>query len=813
MDRELTPAMKQYVSLKAKYPDSLLLLRMGDFYELFFEDARIASKVLEIALTTREKGKEDPIPMCGVPYHSVDAYIEKLLRAGYKVAIAEQLEDPKKAKGIVKRDVVRIITPSTAIEMDGERGEGDYLASVWRDGERAGVVFINLATGEVLGDELKLSEINDFLSLLSPKEILSNFPIHGHSSTLIKESQGKDLLQKAYNSAVAYLKGLRGKTPELLPLVSLKEGFFLDSTSVRNLEIFTNLRDGSRRGTLIQVMDMTLTPMGARLLRHTLRFPLRNKGDIEKRLDGVEELYEKARLRETLRKSLSSLGDMDRVAARARYDVASPKDLVALREYLRALPVLKESLGGASSEILREIKNRIKPLPSLLALLDAALVDEPPFLISQGGVIKEGFNEELDHLRAISKDAKSLILSMEEEERKRTGIRKLRIGYNKVFGYYIEVPKSQASLVPEDYIRKQTLVGSERFVTPRIKEMEEKILHAEERIKELEEYLFRQVREKAGESLEDIRENSRAIGELDLLLSFAEVARKRGYTRPSVTTGKRLVIKEGRHPVVEVLKKGEAFVPNDTYMDEKERILIITGPNMGGKSTYLRQVALISLLAHCGSFIPAKEAEIPLMDRIFTRIGASDYLAGGESTFMVEMKETAEILSRATSRSLIILDEIGRGTSTYDGISIAWAVVEYIHDHIGAKTLFATHYYELTDLEEELQGVVNYHIKVSEWQGNVVFLYELERGRSEKSYGIHVAKLAKVPEKVIKRAWEVLGELERKRGTLKTTTGAYQPSLFEEQDPVKEFLSEIDPNRLTPLEALEILFRLKKMQK
>ena len=811
MDRELTPAMRQYVTLKARYPDSLLLLRMGDFYELFFEDARVASRVLDIALTTREKGKEDPIPMCGVPYHSVDAYIEKLLKAGYKVAIAEQMEDPKKAKGVVKRDVVRVITPSTAIEVEGERGEGDYLASLWRDGKRIGTVFANIATGQVLGGELSQDEVRNFLALISPKEVLANFPMRDFPFTPLTEAEGNTPLEKAYNSAVNYLSKLRGKAPQLLPMVSLKEGFFLDSTSVRNLEIFSNLRDGTRRGSLIQVLDMTLTPMGARLLRHTLRFPLRRKQDIEERLEGVSELYENNRLREALRSTLSDLGDLDRVAARARYDVAGPRDLVALKQYLKILPTLKESLKEMKSKVLSQIKERIKPLPELVSLLERALVDEPPYLISQGGVIRKGFHRELDQLREISRNAKALILSLEEEERRRTGIKKLRIGFNKVFGYFIEVPKSQSSLVPEDYIRKQTLVNSERFITPKIKEMEEKILHAEERIKELEEAIFRGVREKAGEYIDEVRENARAIGELDLLLSFAEVARKRGYTRPTVTRGKKLVIKEGRHPVVEVLKRAEIFVPNDTYMDEKERIMIITGPNMGGKSTYLRQVALISLLAHCGSFVPAKEAEIPLIDRIFTRIGASDYLAGGESTFMVEMKETAEILSRATERSLVILDEIGRGTSTYDGISIAWAVVEYIHDKIGAKTLFATHYYELTDLEEELPGVVNYHIKVSEWQGNVVFLYELERGRSEKSYGIHVAKLARVPDAVIKRAWEVLENLEKGKGSRRKGKISYQPSLFEEQDQLREFLSGIEPERITPLEALEILFRLKKL--
>ncbi len=810
MARELTPAMRQYVELKARYPDSLLLLRMGDFYELFFEDAKIASRILDIALTTRDKGKEDPIPMCGVPYHSVDAYIEKLLKAGYKVAVAEQLEDPRKARGIVKRDVVRVITPSTAIEMEGERGEGEFLASLWREGEKVGTVFLNLSTGEVLGDELREEELEHFLEVMEPREIIANFDLRGRKSYRISRSEGKTPLERAYNSSLAYVEGLRGRRPHLLPMVSLKEGFFMDGASIRNLEIFKNLRDGSRRGSLIQVLDQTVTPMGARFLRQTLRFPLRKPDDVEERLDGVEELLADDEMRRDLRDLLEGVGDVDRVATRARFEVATPRDLASLREYLRILPEIKERMAGVYSSVLKKIRDRLHPLPSLLALLQDGLTDEPPYLISQGGIIREGFNPELDELRMVARDAKGVIMALEKEERRRTGIKKLRIGYNKVFGYYIEVPRSQASLVPGDYIRKQTLVGSERFVTQKIKEMEEKILHAEERIKELEEHLFKEMRAKVAQHLEDLRENARALGELDLLANFAEVAALRGYVRPKLRRDSRLIIKQGRHPVVEFLKKGEAFVPNDTYMDDRDRVLIITGPNMGGKSTYLRQVALISLLAHCGSFVPAEEAEIPVMDRIFTRIGASDFLAGGESTFMVEMKETAEILSRATSRSLIILDEIGRGTSTYDGISIAWAVVEYIHNKIKAKTLFATHYYELTDLEEELSGVVNYHIKVAEWQGNVVFLYQLERGRSEKSYGIHVASLARIPEEVIKRAWEVLEELEKSREGGRRKAGV-QPSLFEEKDPLREVLKGIDPDKLTPLQALELLYNLKKL--
>lgn len=809
IERELTPAMKQYVKLKSKYPDSLLLFRLGDFYELFFDDARIASRVLEIALTTRERGKEDPIPMCGVPYHSVDAYIEKLLNAGYKVAIAEQMEDPRKAKGVVKRDVVRVITPSTAIEMDGERGEGNYLASIWRERDGIGLVFLDLSTGEVLGDVVNGDELRKFLSLIEPSEIISNVDMKNLKVQVVEwKIEGKTPMEKALGQAKEYIERLRGKSPSLKSIRPLKKGMFVDDTTVRNLELFRNLRDGTKKGTLIHIIDFTRTPMGARKLRETLRFPLSTVEEISERLDAVEELVSDSIKREVLGEILEGIGDMERIATRALFDVASPRDLAFLRENLYRIPLLKRELSTFESKVLRRISSSLDELEDIKELLERGIVDNPPYLISQGGIIREGFNEELDELRRISRDAKSIIMSMEREERERTGIKKLRIGYNKVFGYFIEVPRSYSGNLPQEYQRKQTLVNSERFITPRIKELEEKIMHAEERIKDLEEWLFREIRKAVGKVHTRIRKNAELIGELDLLLSFAELASKRGYTRPEVHRGTKLYIKGGRHPVVEVLKKGDVFVPNDTLLDENRRILIITGPNMGGKSTYLRQVALISLLAHCGSFVPAEEAEVPLMDRIFTRIGASDFLAGGESTFMVEMRETSEILSSATRRSLVILDEIGRGTSTYDGISIAWAVVEYLHDKVKAKTLFATHYYELTELADRLPGVFNYHIKVAEWQGEVVFLYELEEGASEKSYGIHVAGLAGLPRDVVSRAWEVLSELEGKRIT--RVEKVYQPGLFDEEDPLRTTIREINPDRLTPLEALELIYKLKK---
>ncbi len=808
IDRELTPAMKQYVKLKASHPDSLLLFRLGDFYELFFEDAKIASNVLEIALTTRERGKQDPIPMCGVPYHSVDSYIEKLLKANYKVAIAEQVEDPRKANGLVKRDIVRVITPSTAIEIDGEKGEGNYLSSLWGKGEKFGTVFIDLATGEILGDILNKEETLKFIALMGPKEIIANQEIENLNAQIVKtEAMGENLLEKAISQGKDYIKSLRGKFPELRPLKRLKAGVFIDDTTLRNLEIFRNLRDGTRKATLLQVIDFTLTPMGARKLRETLKFPPSSIEEIEKRLNAVEETSKNIMESKELRNRLRGIGDLERIATRASFGVVSPRDLAFLRENLKILPLIKEELSPFESGALKEIEKSLDPLKNLQELLSKAICENPPFLVSQGGVIKDGYNKELDELRKISRDAKTIIAGIEREERGKTGIKKLRIGYNKVFGYFIEIPRSYSSSIPVEYIRKQTLVNTERFITPQIKELEEKIMHAEERIKDLEEWIFQEIKEKVAKASGRIKRNGELLGKLDLILSFAELASLRGYSRPDVHTGYRLSIKGGRHPVVEVLKKGNVFIPNDTFLDESKRVLIITGPNMGGKSTYLRQVALISLLAHCGSFVPAEKAEIPIMDRIFTRIGASDFLAEGESTFMVEMKETAEILSQATKRSLIILDEIGRGTSTYDGMSIAWAVVEYIHNKIGAKTLFATHYYELTELAERLPGTFNYHIKVTEWQGEVIFLYELEEGASERSYGIHVSRLAGLPSKVVERAWEILSSLER--GGPKRPRN-YQPTLFESVNPVEEALRSLDPDKITPFEALKLIYELRK---
>ncbi len=832
-ERNLTPMINQYLRIKERYRDSLLLFRLGDFYELFFEDAEIASRILGIALTTRDKGKENPVPMCGVPYHAVDGYIAKLLRAGFKVAICEQVEDPKKARGIVRREVTRVLTPSTAVELDEEeRGERSFLAAVWTGNNSYGIAFLETSTGELVVDKASSpEELADSLLTINPKEIISSDPLPVKDFRYevrpelfsIKERPFTDDqdINRAASAAVAFVEQLRKTSINYLQQVRFlrkEKRLVLDAISIRNLELLRNLRDGSRYGSLIHVLDRTKTPMGSRTLRSWITSPSAELAEIESRLEAVEELKNDPVSRDRLRELLGKIGDLHRLASRASFKVASPKDLAALRSYLKQLPQLQQLLSSFSSGLLKRIASSFDALEDVRELLERALSDEPPHLISQGGIIREGYHRELDELRSISSSTKSIIAEMEERERRRTGISSLRIGYNKVFGYYIEVTKANLHLIPSDYIRKQTLVNSERFITPHLKELEEKILHAEERIKEIEEALFNELREKVGRESARIVRTAAQIGVIDALASFAEVAHSLNYCRPQLHEGFHLRISRGRHPVVEVLKKDEPFVPNDTFMDEDRRILIITGPNMGGKSTYLRQVALISLLAHAGSFVPAEKAEIPLIDRIFTRIGASDFLVGGESTFMVEMKETAEILRKATERSLIVLDEIGRGTSTFDGMSIAWAVVEHIHEKIGAKTLFATHYHELTRLESLYPKVKNLHILVREWQGDVIFLYEVAEGASDRSYGIHVAKLAGIPSEVVERAWEVLEELER-RGRRVEKVGRrqpVQPSLFdylndERYERIKEILEGIDINSTTPLQALQLLAQLKEI--
>lgn len=835
---ELTPAMRQYRELKARYPDCILFFQMGDFYEMFFEDAVTASRVLDIALTTREKGKENPIPMCGVPVKAAASYISKLLEHGYKVAVCEQVEDPRQAKGLVKREVVRVVTPGMVVEEENLPEGNNYLASLYPEGGRYGLVLFDLSTGEFRGalmreEGLLLAELkrNAPREVLLPEgeELIKGWLSKELERVLIEFLPEEDFaelndpllpqavpleLKRAASAVLRYVRNTQGGDPlHIRPFETyeLKEFLVIDEATQRNLELVQSPKGGP---TLLSVLDFTVTSMGRRKLRHWLLYPLLDLETIRERQEAVGELKGHPIERSRLREGLKGFLDLERLCSRLALNRATPRDLGLLRDSLRRIPEIVQVLEAFSSPLLRRTTSYLQVPQELLELLEKALVDDPPQSISEGGVIKEGYNHELDELRRLSRDAKSWIAELEERERQRTGIPNLRVGYNQVFGYYIEVTRSNLHLVPKHYIRKQTLVGAERFVTAELKEYEEKVLSAEERIRGLERELFSELRERTLGFLRQIQLIAQALAVIDALQSLAEAASRNHYVRPEVHEGDEIVIVEGRHPVIE-RSIPEPFVPNDTRLDLKDnQVLIITGPNMAGKSTYIRQVALIVLMAHMGSFVPAKEAKVALTDRIFSRIGASDDLARGQSTFMVEMKETATILKEATWRSLVILDEIGRGTSTYDGISIAWAVVEHLHNVNRSKTMFATHYHELVELERLLPRVKNYHIAVKEYRGEVVFLRELRPGGMSKSYGIQVAKLAGLPEVVLERAKEVLKELER-RTQERVVVGKkdLQLSLFHQpSSKVLEELRSIDPNYLTPLEALKLLFRWKQLE-
>ncbi|MCD6452591.1 MAG: DNA mismatch repair protein MutS [Acidobacteria bacterium] len=866
----LTPAMKQYREIKRRHKDAILFFRMGDFYEMFFEDAITCSRELEIALTSRTKSEEGKIPMCGVPYHAVEGYITKLIRRGYKVAICEQVEDPKQAKGIVRREVVRIITPGTALDSSLlEEKEGNYLAAILPEEDRVGISFIELSTGEFTATEISsgdiwekvVDELNHFKTseliipegIELPNRIKEEFPLititplsswifspdyaprmilehFGVSSLAPFGLEGFPLASSAAGALLHYLKETQKSELshiESLSYFNTEDYMVIDSATVRNLELTRSAIDGSREGSLLGVIDFTVTGMGGRKLRSWLLRPLKGKKEIEERLSGVEELVNDPRRREKLRSILKRMHDIGRLVGRISVGTAMPRDLIALGSSLARLPEIREEIAGCYSKIIGKLQGEIDPLEDVRELIEKAIVDEPPATVREGGLIKDGFSYELDELRKISREGKGYIASLEEKERKRTGISSLKVGYNKVFGYYIEVSKANLSLVPDDYIRKQTLVGGERFITPELKEYEAKVLTAEERIGELEYQLFLEVREKVSQAAGRIKKTADALATLDVLCSLAEVAVRNRYTRPKITEGDEIKIIAGRHPVVEEIMKDERFIPNDCYLNtDTHQILIITGPNMGGKSTYLRQVALITIMAQMGSFVPADEAEIGLVDRVFTRVGASDNLARGQSTFLIEMMETANILNNATKKSLIVLDEIGRGTSTFDGVSIAWAVAEFLHHHprIGAKTLFATHYHELADLALTLPGIKNFNVAVKEWKGNLVFLRKVVEGASDKSYGIQVAKLAGLPRSVIARAEEILTNLERdeftpqgepklaaRRSERKKKEGKEQLSLFDDfGHPIVEELKKVDVDRLTPIDALNLIHRLKK---
>ncbi len=867
-----TPMVEQYMAIKAQHQDAILFFRMGDFYEMFYEDAKIGAEVLGLTLTSRAHGKAADIPLAGFPHHALEGYLTKMIRAGYKVAICEQVEDPKKAKKLVKRDVVEVVTPGTALVddyLDSKRN--NYLVAVYVKGDRAGVAWSDLSTGEFVVGEFTLDECLDHVVSLRPAEMLvsdeqADFVLERFGSrlswpvtrreewTFVREYAYETLthhfgtsslkgfgcedLDAGISAAGAVLGYLQENQKSGLKHIagmsrfSARDYLGLDASTVRNLELVQSLAFGNRKATLLSVLDRTRTPMGGRLLVKWILRPLQDIEAISRRLDAVEDLLGSPLGREELRDLLGRAGDLERLTSKISTGRANARDLNALKATLELLPEIKHKLEAFEAAELQEIRERLDPLPDLAEEIGRALVDDPPLLVTDGGLIREGYNEELDDLRRTARAGKDWIARLQATERERTGISSLRVGYNKVFGYYIEVTKPNLSKVPPDYVRKQTLVNAERFITPELKEQEEKVLGAEERIATLEYELFDALRQKAAQHAEAILSNGRLLAGLDCLASLAQVAFENDYHRPEIDGSDEIVISDGRHPVVErLLPPGEQFVPNDTRLDNRDnQILIITGPNMAGKSTYLRQVALIVLMAQMGSFVPAKKARIGVVDKIFTRVGASDNLAGGESTFLMEMNETANILNNATPRSLIVLDEIGRGTSTFDGLSIAWAVVEYLHNtsRVAAKTLFATHYHELTELARVLPRVKNYNVLVKEWGDHVVFLRKIEEGAADRSYGIQVARLAGLPEVVIERAKEVLETLEadefgpgavpklalRKRVTRakKKPVVAVQLDLFEEQDrKLRKALMELDVNNLTPLQALVKLAELRSL--
>ena len=803
--QNLTPMMQLYCETKEKYKDCILFYRLGDFYEMFFEDALIASKELEITLTGKDCGLEERAPMCGVPFHAVDGYLNKLVSKGYKVAICEQLEDPKQAKGLVKRDVIRVVTPGTNLDAQAlDETRNNYLMCIVCMEDRYGLSVADISTGEYLVTELDsekklLDEINKF----SPSEIICNhsFYVSGvdiedmkerlHISVFSLDSWyfddalcARNLMEHFHVSSLsglgldAYSCGIIAAGALLQYLIetqktsianltaltpySISRYMVLDSSTRRNLELCETLREKNKRGSLLWVLDKTKTAMGARLLRRYLEQPLIEKEEIMQRLDAVEELKNNAITREELREYLNPVYDLERLISRISYQTANPRDLVAFKTSLSMLPHIKYIMKSLQSPMLAQLQEELDELTDLFTLVDSAIVDEPPISIRDGGFIKEGYNEEVDRLRQAKTEGKSWLAKLEAEEREKTGIKTMKVKYNKVFGYYLEVTNSYKDMVPDYYTRKQTLTNAERYITPELKELEETILGSEDKLTALEYDLYVEVRGKIADEILRIQKTAHAIAGVDVFASLALVAERGNYVKPSINEKGILNIKNGRHPVVEKMIPNDMFIANDTYLDNgKSRISIITGPNMAGKSTYMRQTALIVLMAQIGSFVPADAAKIGLVDRIFTRVGASDDLASGQSTFMVEMTEVANILRNATRSSLLILDEIGRGTSTFDGLSIAWAVVEYISNPklLGAKTLFATHYHELTELEGKLPGVNNYCIAVKENGDDIVFLRKIIQGGADKSYGIQVAKLAGVPDMVIERAKELAEEL------------------------------------------------------
>ncbi|WP_456396721.1 DNA mismatch repair protein MutS [Desulfurobacterium sp.] len=841
--KNLTPALKQYFEIKEQYKETLLMFRMGDFYELFFEDAKIAAKELGITLTSRGFGKSaEKVPMCGVPYHSVEPYIEKLVRKGYKVAICEQMEEPKPGKKVVKREVVRIITPGTYFE---DEKEDRFLMSVYPEGKNYSVAWTELSTGDLFFTTTDRNGLLNIISKFRPKELIVPEKLKTLSKDVrnlspetffqTKENfyfKDKEITVTEHKGEAKSLSALKkfieetqiGFVPKLKRPKRYSENSFMyiDPHTCRSLEIVESVNNGRKEYSLFGTLDKTLTGMGRRFLKFSLLHPLKEKEKIEARIDSVEELMNSFLIAASIGDILKNVYDIERLLSKITSGVASPKDLAALRRSIKELPELKKHLLSMSSKLLKIFGEDLDTLEDIYCELERTIVENPPFSSREGGIIKRGVNKELDELKTILEEGEEIIKRIEEREKKRTGISSLKIKFNNVFGYYIEVSKANLHLVPDDYMRRQTLVNAERFITSELKEFEEKILSAKEKLEKLEYTIFVNIRKFITKNAERIQHTAEIIGKIDFLLSLAKVAVERGYTKPEIDNGYNLKIEEGKHPVLEKFLE-EDFIPNSINLSKDKFFAIVTGPNMGGKSVFLRQTALITLMAQIGSFVPAKKAKIGIVDRIFSRVGASDNLSRGLSTFMMEMVETANILHNATEKSLIILDEIGRGTSTYDGMSIAKAVVEYITSKIGAKTLFATHYHELTELEKEIGSVFNLHVSVKEINGKIVFTHKVLPGISEKSYGIHVAELAGLPKSVIERAREILMSIEEKNqfkemelpllNLQKYEKRETEQTITETKNELIKELENIDISTTTPLDALMILARLKKMIK
>jgi len=851
---------RQYLRIKKQYPETIVLFRLGDFYETFDDDAKTVAQVCDIVLTSRPVGKDQRVPLAGVPYHSVEGYIAKLIQAGHKVAIVEQIGEIP-AKGLVDREVVRVVTPGTVVEPSllNER-RNNYLAALVVEGSRAGLSYADITTGEFATTQLASEDVVrlalEEIDRLQPAEVVScdaeilrqhlepgsptagvvlteyeQWPFELETARQALEDHfevrsldgfgvgGQPLAVRAAGGLLHYLaETQRSKIGQLSNLHTYTTGQFmtLDAATRRNLELTETLRRGVVQGSLLGVLDTTVTSMGGRLVRRWITQPRLDLDRLNRRLDAVGAFFEATPVRTRLRILLKQVGDLERITSRVVQGIGRPLDLLGMRRSLEALPEILQAIEpvAGSAEALERLASLDLCL-DVVALIAEAIVDDPPATLGAGGVIRQGFSAELDNILVASRDAKAWVADLERKERKRTGIRNLKVGYNKVFGYYLEVTKANADRVPEEYIRKQTLVNAERYIIPELKEYESLILNAEERIQDLEGRIFRQVLEQVAAGAKRLLAVAESLARLDVTTALAEVALMNRYVRPQLTADSDLEIVAGRHPVVEITQREEPFVPNDVRFSEDELLLIITGPNMAGKSTYLRQVALIVLMAQIGSFVPADEARIGLVDRIFTRIGAQDEISAGQSTFMVEMVETANLLNHASSRSLLVLDEVGRGTSTYDGISIAWAVVEHIHNHprLRCKTLFATHYHELTQLAEVLPRVCNYNVAVAEERDKVVFLRRIVPGGADQSYGIHVAQLAGLPKPVIHRAEEILEELEneaRAPGSTRRTIEVRQLPLFATSNPVLEELQRLDISAMTPLEAISKLYELQK---